>query len=227
MSAPLPNAQPAPPAPPSKPRNRRRAGLAAALVALPLVAGITGFSLARTAPQTIAATPVAIAQLVPDTAASLKGRVAEIFGNKFVAQDETGRALVDLGRAGEGLNLVAVGDTVTVQGRFERGVLKANALIRADGSLAALDAGPKRGPGGGPGGPGRDPVGWARDKLGVAESVDVPAVEASLAGSGFTEIRVVGSGPKHLEMTAKDPSGRPQRLHVGFDGRIRKATPLT
>ena len=223
MSDPLPHQQPATPPATPKPRRGRRAGLVAALVALPLVAGAAGFSLARTTPTTIAATPVPVARLAPDTAASVKGRVAEIFGNKFVVQDETGRALVDLGRAGEDATLVAAGDTVTVQGRFERGTLRANALIRADGSLATLEAGPKRGPGG----PGRDPLGWARDKLGVAERVDVPAVEASLAVSGFTEIRVLGSGPKHLEIAAKDPSGRPQRLHVGFDGRIRKATPLT
>lgn len=222
MSDPVPN-----PAP--RPRGRlsaRKAGLAAAIVALPLAAGAAGFSLARSTPTVIPATPVPIAQLAPDTAASVKGRVAEIFGNKVVVQDETGRALVDLGRAGEDRALVATGDTVTVQGRFDRGILKANALIGADGGLTALDAGPPRGPKG-PGGPGRDPMGWARDRMGVAEAVDVPAVEASLAGSGFTEIRVVGSGPKHLEMTAKDPSGRAQRLHVGFDGRIRKATPVS
>ncbi|MGC8064272.1 hypothetical protein, partial [Salmonella enterica] len=69
--------------------------------------------------------PVAIQALAPSGATAIKGEVAEIFGNKFVVQDGTGRALVETGREGEGGGLVAKGETVTVQGRFETGFLHA------------------------------------------------------------------------------------------------------
>ena len=56
---------------------------------------------------------------------AIKGEVAEIFGNKFVVQDGTGRALVETGRRGRRRHLVAKGEAVTVQGRFENGFLHA------------------------------------------------------------------------------------------------------
>ena len=56
---------------------------------------------------------------------TVKGKVAEIFGNKFIVQDDTGRALVDLGPRGEDATAVAKGENVTVQGRFDRGVIHA------------------------------------------------------------------------------------------------------
>jgi hypothetical protein len=64
---------------------------------------------------------------------AVKGQVAEIFGNKFVVQDESGRALVETGREGEGASLVAKSETVTVQGRFERGFIHAVAITHGDG----------------------------------------------------------------------------------------------
>ena len=59
--------------------------------------------------------------------------MAEIFGNKFVIQDDGGRALVETGRQGEGGGLVAKAETVTVQGRFEHGFIHAVAIQHADG----------------------------------------------------------------------------------------------
>ena len=76
-----------------------------------------------------------------------KGNVAEIFGNKFILQDDSGRALVDLGPRGEYGNPVTRGETVTVQGRFERGVIRAQVVAHADGRSDAFGP-PDRGPGG-------------------------------------------------------------------------------
>ncbi len=109
------------------------------------------------------ATPVAIRTLTndDDSIVTIRGRVAEIYGDKFVMADGSGRALVETGREGEDGTLVGVGQPVTVQGRFDRGTLHAAFLVGADGKVKAL--GPLGGPPhdragpGGPGGPDRGP----------------------------------------------------------------------
>ncbi len=121
------------------PRAKPRRGLLVGAVAVPLALGAVGFSLAQPAqtPLTPVA-PVAVSALQPSGAIAAKGEVAEIFGNKFILQDGTGRALVETGRAGEGGTLVAKGESVTVQGRFENGFLHASVLTRADGKTEPL-----------------------------------------------------------------------------------------
>ena len=154
------------PAHPLPPRgfNFRRNRLALAAAGLLAVGGAAGaVTVAATRPSvTMApATPVAIRSLQSDgrsnAIVTIRGTVAEIFGNKFVIADQTGRALVDLGREGEGGTLVTAGQPVTIQGRFENGFVHASFLVGAGGEVTALGpvGGPPRGPGG-PGGPGHD-----------------------------------------------------------------------
>ncbi|WP_294262041.1 hypothetical protein [uncultured Sphingomonas sp.] len=86
---------------------------------------------------------------------TVKGRVAEVYGDRFVVQDTSGRAMVAAGREGRGA--VGVGQPVTVQGHFDEGQLRASYIVDAGGQVAAV--GPREpGPGGmGPHrGPGRD-----------------------------------------------------------------------
>ncbi|MFT3972500.1 MAG: hypothetical protein QM699_03320 [Amaricoccus sp.] len=112
--------------------------------------------LLRPAPETfqasLAATP--IAQLSSGERVALDGKVAEIFGNKFVIDDGTARALVETGRAGEGVDLVVAGEPVTVQGRFEHGFVHASAIRPANGDIEELAPPPLPPPGPGPHGPG-------------------------------------------------------------------------
>ena len=154
------------PAHPLPPRgfNFRRNRLALAAAGLLAVGGAAGaVTVAATRPSvTMApATPVAIRSLQSDgrsnAIVTIRGTVAEICGNKFVIADQTGRALVDLGREGEGGTLVTAGQPVTIQGRFENGFVHASFLVGAGGEVTALGpvGGPPRGPGG-PGGPGHD-----------------------------------------------------------------------
>ncbi len=89
------------------------------------------------------ATPTAIRAL-SDGIVTIRGRAVELFGNKLVVEDATGRALVDLGREGENGGLVRVGETVTAQGRFDDGFIRAAFLVGADGKVHAL--GPLGGP---------------------------------------------------------------------------------
>ena len=182
-------------------------------VAAPLVFGALGLSLAQgTTFQPTPVEPVAIQALAPSGAIAVTGAVAEIFGNKFVVQDGTGRALVETGRAGEGGGLVAKGEAVTVQGRFEQGFLHASVLIHGDGRKVLL------GPAGGP------PTGsldWARDRIGLGLNPDIAALTATVQAAGYSDVRVTGRGPRHLEVAAKDRDGGEHQLHVGFDGQVR------
>jgi hypothetical protein len=106
--------------------------------------------------------PAPIDKMTDASAVAIKGEVAEIFGNKFVMQDPTGRALVDTGPRGEDRAVVAKGEAVTVQGRFDHGVIHAQVVAHADGRNEAF--GPPHGPKGpkGPDGP-RGPKGGPKE----------------------------------------------------------------
>ncbi|CAA2100456.1 hypothetical protein MBUL_00679 [Methylobacterium bullatum] len=198
---------------PAAPRRSRRGWIVGAIAA-PLAFGAVGLSLAQNSGVTLTpVAPVTIAQLTPSGAIAAKGDVAEIFGNKFILQDGSGRALVETGKQGEGGTLVTKGEAVTVQGRFENGFLHATLLTRADGKTVVL--GPARGPK--PGG-----LDWAKDKVGLGPEIDAPALTAKVEAAGYSDIRVTGSGPRHLDMAAKGQDGRERLLHVGFDGDIRE-----
>ena len=92
--------------------------------------------------------PAPIAQMKDPSSVAVKGQVAEVFGNKFIIQDDSGRMLVDTGPRGEGGKLVAKGETITVQGHFENGFIHANVMTRADGTSVAF--GPPKHPRPGP-----------------------------------------------------------------------------
>lgn len=152
--------------PPPQRRIRLSRGTgAAATVAVVLIAGAAlGAGGARLAqnwqPRSVMLLhPEAIDKMVERSPVAIKGEVDEVFGNKFVVQDGSGRALVDTGPRGEGRIIVAKGETVTVQGRFDSGVVHADVLAHADGRNEAFgppDHGPKepKGPKGPKDGPG-------------------------------------------------------------------------
>jgi uncharacterized protein YdeI (BOF family) len=118
---------------------RRRAALAAALVAAGAVgAGATAIAQHGRQPTLVALQPAPVATMQDGSAVAVKGDVAEIFGNKFILADASGRALVETGRQGEGGGLVAKSETVTVQGRFEHGFIHAVAIQHGDGRTVML-----------------------------------------------------------------------------------------
>ena len=131
-----------------------------------LITGIGGIALAQApatppAPPQVQAvmllTPVAIGKLQASDVVAVKGSVAEIYGNKFILQDDSGRMLVDLGPRGNDANAVTKGEQVSVQGRFDRGFIAAQVVSHADGRNQAFGppAPPPPPPGAGPG-PGAD-----------------------------------------------------------------------
>lgn len=95
-----------------------------------------------------AMTSMPIADLTEASSIGITGQVEQIYGNKFIVTDGTSSALVETGRAGEGGKLVAAGETVTIQGRFDDGFLHAGAIRHADQRIDELDPPPPRhGPG--------------------------------------------------------------------------------
>jgi hypothetical protein len=153
------------PPPRRRPLRLSRGSLATGALAVVLIAGAAlgagGTRLAQNwQPRSVMLLqPAPIDKMAERSPVAIRGDVAEVFGNQFVVQDGSGRALVDTGPRGEGRMVVAKGETVTVQGRFDRGVLHADVLAHADGRNEAFgppDHGPKgpngpRGPEDGPG----------------------------------------------------------------------------
>jgi uncharacterized protein YdeI (BOF family) len=137
------------PHPPELPHGKRTRlaafGVAAfAILALGAAAGAGAVKLTRPSMELAPMTPVAISAMSSRDLVTVKGKVVEVFGNKFIVQDDSGRALVETGPAGDDGQLVDLNEAISVQGRFERGLLHASYIVRQDGSVEAL------GPAGGP-----------------------------------------------------------------------------
>jgi|APThiThiocy_cv2_1041547.scaffolds.fasta_scaffold70650_2 hypothetical protein len=78
----------------------------AGLITLGLVAGAGATLLAAPRLDVVLLQPAAIASLVPYSFVAVKGQIAEVFGNKFVIEDDTGCALVETGPHGDNGKLV-------------------------------------------------------------------------------------------------------------------------
>lgn len=132
----------------AKRRRLRPLLLGSLMIVAGIVIGAVAVGLTRPSTQMAPLAPVAINAL-PDTGiVTVRGNVAEIFGNKFIVADSTGRALIETGRAGEGGKLVSANEAVTVQGRFESGFIHATYLVRSNGEVDPLGPPPPL-----PGGP--------------------------------------------------------------------------
>lgn len=130
---------------------------AALLLALGAAGGAGAVSLTRPAIEMapLNATPIGRLSSGGDVV-TVKGRVIEVFGDRIVVQDKTGKTMIDVGRAST-LSL-AIGQQVTAQGRYDDGQFHASYLVGENGRVTAigLAGAPPHGPGG-PGGPGRPP----------------------------------------------------------------------
>lgn len=124
--------------------------MAAALVAVGAAGGAGAVSMTRPAIVMAPSTPTAIAKLSATSGiVAVKGRVAEVFGDRFVLQDGSGRTMIDAGR-GDGMT-IAPGDIVTAQGRYDDGQFRAAFLINRSGQVNAVGPRDHRPQGEGPG----------------------------------------------------------------------------
>jgi hypothetical protein len=117
---------------------------AVAILAVGAAAGAAGMKLTRPSVEMAPLTPVAITSLTDSrNIVTVKGKVVEIYGNKFIVQDGSGRALVESGPAGDGGKLVGLNEELSVQGRFDKGFLHASYIVHQDGKTEMLrPAGP-------------------------------------------------------------------------------------
>jgi hypothetical protein len=142
------------------PRNRMTLA-AAALLALGAAGGAGAVQLTRPPIEMAPTVPTAVGRLAQTSGiVTVKGRVAEVYGDRFVLQDGSGRTLVAVGPGGAD---VQAGSALTVQGRYFDGQLHASYLVDGDGTVRAVGAPPPpppHGPGAPPpppGGPGAPP----------------------------------------------------------------------
>ncbi|WP_230483102.1 hypothetical protein, partial [Sphingomonas sp. Leaf21] len=125
------------------------AAAAAVLIALGAGGGAAAVSMTRPTVAMAPTIPTPIAKLSSTSGiVTAKGRVAEVFGDRFVVQDQSGRAMVTGSRDA----MPSVGSNVMVQGRFDDGVMHAQYLVDPNGSVVPM--GPPPPPPGGPRGPG-------------------------------------------------------------------------
>lgn len=115
-------------------------GAALAVLAVGAAAGAGGARFAQNwQPRSVLLLqPTAINALQPGSPSAVRGSVVEIFGNKFIVEDGSGRALVDLGPRGERAGVVTRGEIVTVEGTFDRGIVHAHIVAHADGQADAF-----------------------------------------------------------------------------------------
>jgi hypothetical protein len=129
---------------------KSRGAMAAAAATLLVLGAAGGVGAAQASRPTITMAPTVrtpIAKLSTSSGVvTVTGRVAEVYGDRLVVQDASGRAMIAVGQEGRGM--ASVGQPVTVQGRFDDGQLRASYLVDRNGTVAAV--GP-RGPR--PGGP--------------------------------------------------------------------------
>ncbi|MEI5686448.1 hypothetical protein [Sphingomonas kyungheensis] len=129
---------------------RQRLALgAAALVAVGAAGGAGAVALTRPGVEMAPTVATPIARLANSNGiVTVKGRVAEVFGDRFVVQDGSGRAMIDAGR--DGTAHMTRGNAVLVQGRYDEGQLRAHFLVGPSGEVNEVGPRPR------PGGPGAD-----------------------------------------------------------------------
>ena len=124
----------------NRPRLSPRAKIGAGafvLLAVGAAGGAGAMSLTRPAVEMAPVVPVAIARLPQaDGVVTVRGRIAQVYGDHFVLNDGTGNALVDTGRTPD--NAVQAGRTMTVQGHYNNGTLRASYLVNPQGQIAQV-----------------------------------------------------------------------------------------
>jgi hypothetical protein len=123
------------------------AGIALAVLGAAVGAGGMKIAQNRQPKSVVLLQPVSIDKLRSGSLSAVRGNVSDIFGNKFLVEDGSGRALVDLGPRGENGAAVTKGENITVQGIFERGVVHAQVVSHADGRNEAFGPAPPPPPG--------------------------------------------------------------------------------
>lgn len=162
---------------------------------------------------------VSIDQLGNSAGMNIEGEVSDVFGNRFVLDDGTGRVLVEAGpERGQEYDIRA-GERLTVYGQPDGDGFDAVRIVREDGSEIEV-----RGADGPPPwanaerGPERRPA----PEGGPAGQDEIRQISSMLEAAGLTDIRLDERKGRHYEFETRDADGRQVDVDVFFDGQIKK-----
>ncbi len=123
------------------PLRTKLAGGAVALLALGAAAGASVVSHMRPPVEMAPALPTAIAKLAQTSGiVTVKGKIAEVYGDRFIMQDGSGRLLIDAGPGGS--DALRAGGALMVQGRYKNGQFRASYLVDSQGHITDVGAPP-------------------------------------------------------------------------------------
>ncbi|MBN8816253.1 MAG: hypothetical protein J0J06_12485 [Sphingomonas sp.] len=167
---------------------------ATGLLAIGAAGGAGAMSLTRPAVEMAPTVQTAIAKLSSTKGiVTVRGRVAEVYGDRFIVQDSTGRVMVDAGR-GDRLG-IAPGSSVLVQGRFDNGQLRARFLVNGSGNVEEVGPPPPAGPGAKPGHGGPPPPPPGRDGPPPPPGTDTPPPPAPATPGVVPDVPQTGVTP--------------------------------
>ncbi len=163
---------------------------------------------------------VAINQIGSD-GITIKGTVAELFGDKFILEDGSGRILIQTGPAGPRSIAVEAGETVSVVGMPRDKTFDARQILRENGEV--VFAAPP--PGMAPAPPAAGlalPVlpGRGRPDDGPGYPVDRKAIDKALQDMSFTAMGEPVRHPKHVEIPARATDGKLVIVSLDRFGRL-------
>lgn len=164
---------------------------------------------------------VAINQIGSD-GITLKGKVAELFGDKFVLEDGSGRILVQTGPAGPQAIAVKAGETVSVVGMPRDKTFDARQILRENGEVVFAAPAPQPGIAPPPLAAGLappPPAGRGRpdDPRGP---VDRKAIDKVLQDINLTAMGEPVRHPKHVEIPARAADGKLVIVSLDRFGRL-------
>lgn len=160
---------------------------------------------------------LALAQVPLDTLSSnvIEGRVGEVFGNRFILEDDNGRVLVEAQGELPAGTVIGTGDTLVIIGTDTPNGFLASAISRDDGTelLAAPRPTDMPAPAAAPAAPGT-PAPTA--------NLDEAGAKAAVEAMGFSEVRLDERGRNHFEFKGRDADGRQVEVELARDGSLRK-----
>ena len=174
----------------------------------------TGFGPAGPAP---ARAQTRLAQVTIEQALSnevqVRGRVAEIFGDRLLVEDATGRILVELAETTEKPPAVAVGQTLLIEGRLRGRTIEALRVAPvAEGAAPEPPAA-------------ASPADAARvDRLlgALARPADAATIRATLEAIGLSPAGAPVRRNKHTEIPARDARGQAWSASLDRFGRLEE-----
>jgi hypothetical protein len=163
---------------------------------------------------------VAINQIGSD-GITIKGKVAELFGDKFILEDGSGRILIQTSPAGPRAIEVKAGETVSVIGIPRDRTFDARQILRENGEV--VFAAPPLPPGMAPppaAGLAPPPPGRGRPDDPRGYPVDRKAVDKVLQDINLTAMGEPVRHPKHVEIPARAADGKLVIVSLDRFGRL-------